>query len=117
MDQHECFTYQIKPKLGNKLKPKDFYLGNLYDQEWIEEAIRRNGKLKTQLGGNLVLSIKDDFKFTTFQTGDERCRKLNIGRKKRFTICEGIMMFQIISSNKVDNLNSLNFWKRVEAKQ
>jgi hypothetical protein len=26
-------------------------------------------------------------------------------------------MFQIISTNKTDNLNSINFWKRVEAKQ
>ena len=117
VDQHECFTYQIKPKEASKLKPKDFYQGSLYDQEWIEEAIRRHNGIKSQLGGNTVLSIKDDYKFTTFPADDARCKKLHIGRKKRFTISEGMMMFQIISSNKVDNMTSINFWKRVEAKQ
>ena len=99
---------------------KDFYQGMLYDQEWIEQAIRNNGGLKTQLGGNRVLSIKDDYQFMKFEDS-EKCKKLNIGRKKRFTICEGIMMFQIISTNKTHNLNlyqaSANFWKRVETKQ
>ena len=95
---------------------KDFYQGTLYDQEWIEQAIRSNGGLKTQLGGTRVLSIKDDYQFMKFEDS-EKCKKLNIGRKKRFTICEGIMMFQIISTNKTDNMNSINFWKRVEAKQ
>jgi hypothetical protein len=59
VDQHECFTYQIKP--GEvKLKAKDFYQGTIYHSKWIDEAIGALADTPNVIGGVKVLSIKDD---------------------------------------------------------
>ena len=41
------------------------------------------------------------------------CKKLNIGKKKKFTIVEGIKLFSIINSNALENLNNPKFWQRL----
>ena len=41
VDQHECFTYQIRPDQA-KLKMKDFYQGQIYLSSWITSAIDKN---------------------------------------------------------------------------
>jgi len=39
---------------------------------------------------------------------------LNIGKKKKFTIVEGIKLFQIMSTNNTSNLNKTSFWQKIE---
>lgn len=93
VDQHECYTYQIKPQEA-KLKMRDFYWGNVYQDSWIKKAISNaNGNLN-EFGGNQMLQYKDDH--FLIENTKINCKKLNIGKKKQFTISEGIMLFQIM---------------------
>lgn len=41
VEQHECFTYQIKPEQA-KLKNRDFYEGNIYISNWIIDQVSAN---------------------------------------------------------------------------
>ena len=61
VDQHECFTYQIKPS-DAKLKMRDFYAGTIYQSSWLDQAIeKQNGDL-TIIGGNQMIQQKEDHK-------------------------------------------------------
>ena len=89
VEQHECFTYQIKP--GEvKLKAKDFYEGTIYHSKWIDEAVDQCESKPTVIGGNKVMAIKDDN--FLMECPNTNCKQLNIGKKKRFTIVEGIKL-------------------------
>ena len=90
VDQHECFTYQIKPHKA-KLKMKDFYAGAIYQSTWIQKAIERSLNNSNDIGGMKMLQLKDDD--LLIQNESENCKKLNIGKKKQFTIVEGIKLF------------------------
>ena len=39
VEQHECYTYQIKPESAKMLKQRDFYLGDIYLSSWITDSI------------------------------------------------------------------------------
>jgi hypothetical protein len=54
VDQHECFTYQIKPHKA-KLKMKDFYAGAIYQSTWIQKAIERSLNNSNDIGGMKML--------------------------------------------------------------
>lgn len=62
-----------------------------------------------------MLLYKDDH-FITENTR-ENCRKLNISKKKNFTIIEGITLFGLFGTNNTDNLNKISFWKNIETNQ
>jgi len=55
-----------------------------------------------------MMSYKDDH--FVIEINKKNTRKLNIGKKKAFTISEGIMLFQIMGQNKAENLSKLTFW-------
>jgi hypothetical protein len=38
---------------------------------------------------------------------------MNIGRKKQFTIIEGIKMFNIINSSNKNNMEKSSFWEKI----
>jgi|TARA_B110001450_G_C17449780_1_gene411517 hypothetical protein len=59
VDQHECFTYQIKPE-NAKLKMKDFYQGSIYICNWIRDAITNNQASPMTIGGTKMIEKKDD---------------------------------------------------------
>ena len=59
VDQHECFTYQVKPDKV-LLKAKDFYEGPIYHSRWIDDAIELKKNNPMEIGGNRVMVIKDD---------------------------------------------------------
>ena len=59
VDQHECFTYQIRPDAA-KLKMKDFYQGKIYQSTWITKAIEKNRDKPMEIGGNKMIAVKDD---------------------------------------------------------
>ena len=48
------------------------------------------------------------------ECSQQSCKKLNIGKKKKFTIVEGIKLFQIMSSNNTQNLNKTSFWQKIQ---
>jgi hypothetical protein len=111
VDQHECFTYQIKPS-DAKLKMRDFYSGTIYQSSWLDQAIENQKGDLTNIGGNQMIQLKDDHKL--IDNTKDNCRLLNIGKKKHFTIVEGIKLFSVMSSNNTDNLNKMTFWQSIE---
>ena len=85
LDQHECFTFQIKPDVV-KTGLADYYLGKIYSAKWINESISK-GKL---LPG-------DEF-FLAANTNEDLARKLNVSKKKKYTIMEGIRLYDYITN-------------------
>ena len=55
-----------------------------------------------------MIQLKEDHKL--IDNTKDNCRQLNIGKKKQFTIVEGIKLFSVMSSNNTDNLNKMTFW-------
>jgi len=108
VEQHECYTFQIKPEYAKKLKQRDFYLGNIYLSSWITDKIQENLKTPEKLCGFEMNTKKDDHYLNNNQSPN--CKKLNISKKKKFTVIEGIKLFCIINSNATQNLNKSNFW-------
>lgn len=62
--------------------------------------------------GNEMNEKKDDHLIVADNT-HASSKKLNIGKKKKFTIVEGIKLFSIINSNATQNLNKPHFWQRL----
>lgn len=90
VEQHECFSYQIKPEHA-KLKMKDFYQGSIYICNWIRDSINSNKANPMEIGGTKMMAKKDD-NFLS-ECVNVASKKLNIGKKKKFTIVEGIKLF------------------------
>ena len=59
-----------------------------------------------------MIQLKEDHKL--IDNTKDNCRQLNIGKKKQFTIVEGIKLFSVMSSNNTDNLNKMTFWQNIE---
>lgn len=78
---------------------------------WIEDYIRNYQSDPQKYSGKNILQVKDDY--FLFENLNEKSRKLNKGRKKQFTIIEGIKMFNIINSNNNNNMNKPNFWEKI----
>lgn len=111
VDQHECYTYQIKPQEAKKLKHRDFYQGTIYLSDWIMEQVAENQKTPMKTCGNEMNEKKDDHFLQNNNSGN--CKKLNISKKKKFTIVEGIKLFSIISTNATQNMNKPQFWQKL----
>lgn len=43
----------------------------------------------------------------------ENSKRLNIAKKKKYTIIEGIKLFELTSSHKQSMINSSSFWNKV----
>lgn len=114
VDQHECFTYQIKPNDAKLLKVKDFYKGTVYLDCWIKEAINEamNKENPNEIGGNKMIQKKDDH--ILLEANKDKCKNLNVSKKKKFTIIEGLKLFSLMSTNNTENLNKNSFWLNVE---
>lgn len=98
-DQHECFTYQLKL---DKVKTnfQEYYKGAIYSTKWIIESIKEGKLLK-----------KEDY-FMCINV-HEKSRRLNIGKKKKYTIIEGIKMFETVGGHKSEQVNTPAFWTKV----
>lgn len=107
IEQHECFSFQIKPE-NAKLKSKDFYQGSIYICSWIRDSINCHNSNPMEIGGTKMMAKKED-NFLS-ECNNISSKKLNIGKKKKFTIVEGIKLFQVMSSNNTQNLNKTSFW-------
>lgn len=95
---HECQTTQIKPDVP--LNFNSFYEGKIYHESFIYECIANN-KLE---------------KFDSYYINDctaEKGQKLNIGKRKIFTIMEGIKLYLVFGSKKTKQIQQL-FWKNLE---
>ena len=84
VDQHECFTFQIKLD-GVKTSFSDFFLGKIYSNKWLIECLTRGKTVPC-----------DEYHVVT-NTSSE-ARKLNINKKKKYTIMEGIKLYELITN-------------------
>ena len=101
----------IKPSEA-KVKFRFFYWGKVYQDSWLHQAIEDAQENPNEIGGNKMLQYKDDHFIT--ENVRENCRKLNISKKKNFTIIEGITLFGLFGTNNTENLNKISFWKNIE---
>ena len=95
---------------------KDFFSGHIYQDSWIyktiEDHVIEHGEDDViNIGGNKMLNRKDDHYLIL--NDRENTQKLNIGKKKQFTIVEGLMLFKIMNTNNSENMNKNKFWDNI----
>jgi hypothetical protein len=111
----ECFAYQIFPNSDQSPQKRNFFSGSIYLESWITKHIEDHMKSADPMnpGGAILLNSKAENLFTMVKQSNKTL-KINIGKGKRFTILEGLMMFTIISSHSPSNLSKINFWQSIE---
>ena len=57
---------------------------------------------------------KDDYKLIDNEM--ENALKLNIGKKKRYTVMEGVKLYSIMGAKKTGKIQN-DLWKSIESKQ
>ena len=55
--------------------------------------------------------MKDD---NFLMESQNNSKQLNIGKKKRFTIVEGVKLLQIMNSNSSQYLSKNSFWQKIQ---
>ena len=100
IDQYECSSYQIRPNSKTELDFNNFYAGTLYDEQWIKDSIAI---------GHLI--PKDEYKLG--ENDSEEALKLNMGKRKKITIVEGMKLYKILGAQKFDKVDQ-NTYKGIE---
>jgi len=101
IDQHECISYQIKPDNARDINFSNFYKGAIHSSKWIYESIKL-GKLDNKDRYFLCINI------------DEKSRCLNINKTKKYTIIEGMKLYETVTNQKNIDVNSRQFWIRCQ---
>ena len=60
----------------------------------------------------MKLLSKEDY-YVGLNTDDDKAKKLNISKKKKYTIVEGIKLFETVSNCKTAQVTHSNFWAKV----
>ena len=79
----------------------EYYKGPIYSSKWIVDSIQQGKCLN-----------KDDY-FVCINI-DERSRMLNIGKKKKYTVIEGIKLYEMITNHKNLQINNTQFWLKAQ---
>ncbi len=79
----------------------DFYLGKIYSARWLTECLSR-GRM-----------VPCDEYFLVTNTNEELAKKLNIGKKKKYTIMEGIKLYELITNQRNSQVNLAGFWQKI----
>ena len=88
-------------KLENaKTNFSEYYKGQIYSSKWITDSVNE-GKLQKKEDYFMCINIH------------EKSKRLNIGKKKKYTIIEGIKLFETVSSHKNLQVNTSAFWSKV----
>ena len=96
----ECFTYQIKPD-NSKSNFDAFYRGNIYSGRWIYQSLEEKRLLQKE-------------KYFICMNLHTKSRTLNLAKRKKYTIIEGIRLYDIMTNQKNVILNR-QFWLKIEA--
>ena len=65
-----------------------------------------------EIGGAKMIAKKDDHVLTICQNSG--CKRLNISKKKKFTILEGIKLFSLMSTSTTAQLHKNQFWQKLQ---
>lgn len=85
-EYHECCTIQIKPNQGSANFDK-FYLGKIYSETYVVDCIKAQKLINKE--DYLLLEHKND----------KKCLTIGLSKKKRFTIMEGVMMYDVMGGH------------------
>ena len=88
----ECNTIQIRPNSKTELDFNFFYAGPIYDQSWVTDSITSGFVLNKQ---EYKIGINDN----------ESALKLNIGKRKKITIVEGMQLYKLLGASKYGKVN------------
>ena len=91
IEQFECSSYQIRTNSRATLDFNNFYKGAIYDEAWIRDSIT--------LG---ILQNKVEYEFSI--NDSHEALRLNIGKRKRMTIVEGMKIYSLLGARKYDKL-------------
>lgn len=80
----ECFTYQIKPD-NSKSKFDAYFKGIIYSARWIFQSIEEKRLLPKE-------------QFFICMNLSANSRTLNLAKKKKYTIIEGIRLYEIMTN-------------------
>ena len=94
---HECCTIQIKPNVHYEMS--SFYPGEIYEETWLYKCISANKIVK-----------KEEFFLMTCPS--DKGQRLNLSKRKRFTIMEGLTLYKILGKKKVASETN-QFWQRI----
>ena len=87
IEQFECGSYQIRTNSKTELDFNNFYKGELYDEQWIRDSIA-TGKLEQKS------------EYALGENDSDEALKLNIGKRKRITIVEGIYLYKLLGAKQ-----------------
>ncbi len=73
----------------------------MYTARWLNECIAK---------GRIV--SPDDYILIT-NTNSELARKLNIGKKKKYTIMEGMKLYEMITNQRNSQVGTNQFWMKI----
>lgn len=93
IDQHECTSTQIRPSTQTELDFDNFYAGKLYDEQWINDSI---------IAGHL--RPKEDYNLGVNDA--ENALKLNIGKRKKITVVEGMKLYRTLGAQKFGKISN-----------
>jgi hypothetical protein len=77
-----------------------FYRGEIYSSVWIVDSVKKQKLLP-----------KSNYLLTN--NTSSQAIKLNIGKRKRYSISEGILMYEIMGAQS-GRLHTSEFWKNLE---
>lgn len=78
----------------------DFYQGKIYSSKWLIECLAR---------GKLVPCDE----YIVSQNTNTDARKLNIAKKKKYTIIEGIRLYELITNQRNSQVGSQQYWLKI----
>eukprot|EP00347_Sterkiella_histriomuscorum_P011097 403373765 len=101
LDTSESFSYQIKPD-GSKTSFDNFYKGPIYSGRWIIQSVQEKKVLN-----------RDDF-FICMNVSP-RALSLNLSKKKKYTISEGMKLYEALTNQKNTQNLPKSFWIKAES--
>ena len=93
IEQYECSSFQIRPQSKTELDFNHFYKGDVYDEQWIRDSID-TGSLQRR---DMYFLMKNDC---------DKALKLNISKRKKITIVEGMKLYKTLGAQKFDKVNA-----------
>ena len=93
IEQFECNSYQIRPTSKTELDFNFFYNGAIYDASWILDSISVGRLLAKE---EYFLSANDS----------PTALKLNIAKRKRITIVEGMKLYKALGAGKYSKVSN-----------
>ena len=103
LDTHECMGIQIRPTIQQGgFSTQEYYCGQIYMSNWIEDSISQNKVIPP----NTYIATKLDSSYDV--------KVLNLGKRKKFTILEGIRLYEAMVAQKWNKVKT-EIWNKLHS--